>query len=80
MARPRDTLPPGSEIELERLVALKRELDRITEERDRLLLEITSRYGATATARGLGISVDVMHKRVARIRRTLGAVQHREAA
>jgi hypothetical protein len=56
------------------------ELDRLTEERDRALLKLTDEYGINATARALGISEWVMHKRIGRIRYLLSAVQHRGAA
>lgn len=80
MARPRDTLPDEAAGRLRRLVEMSRELERITKERDRLLLETAQRYGINATARGLQVSRDVMHKRIARIRRTVGGAQHPEAA
>jgi hypothetical protein len=80
MPRPKATLPEETDEQLEHLVELQAELAKINEEYDRLLLATAEEYGINATARGLGISEYVMHKKIARIRQALGTVQHREAA
>lgn len=80
MPRPKDRPPPSTDHRVRRLSELASHLEKLTEERDRVLLDLIGDYGVRATAVRLGIAEAVLYKRVSRIRHAIGAVQQHDAA